>query len=340
MPAQTVLPRWRGFNLLPLFERDHFQNLSETVFRAEVASDLQWLADWGFDFARIPMDFRIWTQSDDLLAVSESVLEQIDYIVEQGQKYGVHICLNFHAAPGYCINPKPTLLPSLWKNQSALDVFAAHWGIFARRYTGIPAQQLSFDLVNEPPNVSDDIMSEADYVRVHTAAANAIHAVDPERLVIADGMNIGNTPNPHLPPDIAQSCRGYIPGSISHYLAPWANGMGYPRPTWPEFAQAGLDDPWNRERLETHYQQWANLAAQGVGIHCGEMGAYHFTPHTVALRWLEDVLDILKGQNIGFALWNFRGDFGVLDSGRQDVAYADFRGHQLDQALLDLLRRY
>jgi endoglucanase len=70
------------------------------------------------------------------------------------------------------------------------------------------------------------------------------------------------------------------------------------------------------------------------------MGAYHFTPHTVALRWLEDVLDILKGHNIGFALWNFRGDFGILDSGRQDVAYADFRGHQLDQAMLDLLRRY
>jgi len=35
---------------------------------------------------------------------------------------------------------------------------------------------------------------------------------------------------------------------------------------------------------------------------------------------------------------SFRGSFGVLDSGRKDVAYEDFRGHKLDREMLDLLR--
>ena len=34
------------------------------------------------------------------------------------------------------------------------------------------------------------------------------------------------------------------------------------------------------------------------------------------------------------------GDFGVLDSDRDDVEYEDFHGHKLDRRLLELLRRY
>jgi hypothetical protein len=37
---------------------------------------------------------------------------------------------------------------------------------------------------------------------------------------------------------------------------------------------------------------------------------------------------------------NFRGSFGVLDSGRTDVKYEDFQGHKLDRKLLELLQRY
>ena len=39
-------------------------------------------------------------------------------------------------------------------------------------------------------------------------------------------------------------------------------------------------------------------------------------------------------------MWNFRGSFGVLDSGRADVAYEDFHGHKLDRKMLDVLLKY
>lgn len=58
------------------------------------------------------------------------------------------------------------------------------------------------------------------------------------------------------------------------------------------------------------------------------------------LSWFRDVLETLTGWGIGYALWNFRGPFGVLDSGRKDVAYQPWHGHALDADLLKLLQRY
>ncbi|NIR02161.1 MAG: endoglucanase, partial [Gemmatimonadales bacterium] len=97
---------------------------------------------------------------------------------------------------------------------------------------------------------------------------------------------------------------------------------------------------WDREALEKHCQPWFELADQGVWVHCGEMGVYNKTPHAPALAWLRDVLEMLGARNIGFAVWNFRGPFGVLDSDRADVEYEDFHGHKLDRKMLSLLREF
>ena len=34
------------------------------------------------------------------------------------------------------------------------------------------------------------------------------------------------------------------------------------------------------------------------------------------------------------------GSFGVLDSGRRDVKYENYKGHKLDRKMLELLKRY
>jgi endoglucanase len=52
------------------------------------------------------------------------------------------------------------------------------------------------------------------------------------------------------------------------------------------------------------------------------------------------VLEILEGNEIGYSLWNFRGSFGVLDSGREDVAYEDWHGRKLDRKLLALMQAH
>jgi len=138
---------------------------------------------------------------------------------------------------------------------------------------------------------------------------------------------------------IAQSCRGYFPGYISHYKAPWANKdpEKCPTPVWPGQMN---EEEFGKARLEKYYHSWIELAQSGVGVHCGECGCWNKTPHRVFLAWFEDVLDTLTSAKIGYALWNFRGDFGLLDSGREDVEYLDWHGHKLDGKLLELLKRH
>jgi endoglucanase len=182
-------------------------------------------------------------------------------------------------------------------------------------------------------------MTRDDYSRVVRAATKAIREADPQRLIIADGVSWGNQTCPELADlGIGQSTRGYSPMEISHYKASWVNGERFAEPIWPDPEKK--NHKWDRARLEELYKPWAELARRGVGVHCGECGAYSKTPHAVFLAWFRDVLDILKGHNIGFALWNFRGSFGILDSERADVAYEDFHGRKLDRKLLSLLQSF
>ena len=72
----------------------------------------------------------------------------------------------------------------------------------------------------------------------------------------------------------------------------------------------------------------------------GEFGAFNKTPIDVVRRWMEDMLLNWREAGWGWALWNFRGSFGIADSGRADVDYEDWRGLKLDRETLKLLQKY
>lgn len=329
--TQFILPRWRGFNLLDLFTVRSKGEFPET--------DFQWISEWGFNFVRIPACYTLWIKDNDPFQIDESQLVKVDRILYLGEKYGIHICFNFHRAPGFSVNPERKEPFNLWKDKEALLAFQFHWETFAKRYRGISSDRLSFNLVNEPTNPTDEFMTRADHERVMRSTVTTIREIDPQRLILLDGLSWGNDPLPELIDlKVAQSCRAYLPMGISHYKAPWVGGEKFPEPIWPGAFHG--DQAWNRQKLEDHYEQWAAIARQGIGVHCGEGGAYSFTPHHCFLAWWKDVLEILTSFNIGYALWNFRGSFGVLDSHRADVTYEDWYGHQLDKQLLKLLQAF
>ncbi len=316
------LPRWRGFNLLEKF------NGRDDPF---VESDFQWMTDWGFDFVRLPMDYKMWTDPNEPYRLDEESLSEIDRAVELGRKYGVHVSLNLHRAPGYTVARPPEKL-NLWKDEEAQKQFDFQWSQFAKRYRGIPASQVSFDLVNEPANIDS-----ASYSKVVRRVVQAIRQVDPERLIISDGLQWGRDPVFELADlGIAQSTRGYEPMEVTHYKASWVNSQGWAEPTWPlKKGDQMIDLDWlAKDRIVP----WKKLASKGVGVHVGEWGVFNKTPHDVALAFARDCLSLWKEAGWGFALWNFRGGFGILDSDRTDVAYEDFHGHKLDRKLLELLR--
>jgi endoglucanase len=350
-PKKNPLPRWKGFNLLDFFSPDPRRSRRQTT-----EDNLRWMRDWGFDFVRIPMAYPYYLDIDhsknispeDVYKINEENVERIDNLVMKAHKHNLHVSLNLHRAPGYCVNAGFNEPYNLWKDPEALDAFCFHWNMWAKRYREFSPDEISFDLLNEPSMREDmnDQHSQRSavpgplYRKLALAASEAIRKENRAHRIIADGNNVGNTVIPEITDlNIAQSCRGYNPGIISHYKAPWANKDpdSLPEPKWP--GQVG-DRYLSREILELYYQPWIELADSGVGVHCGECGCWNKTPHEVFLNWFGDVLGILNENKIGFALWEFIGDFGVLDSGRTDVAYEDWRGHKLDRRLLTLLQKH
>ena len=267
---------------------------------------------------------------------------RLDAAVELAGRYGTHLCLNLHRAPGYCVARQPREPFDLWRSSAALGAFCLHWRMLAERYQGVATEALSFDLLNEPPRPGWLTgFTRARHERVMRAAVNAIREVDPARLLILDGLDYGRRPCPELAdlPGVAQSCRAYEPFNLTHYQADWVPRRGrWREPEWP-LQRDHFGRRWTRARLEKTYAPWRSLMTAGVGVHCGEAGCFHRTSHPVFLAWFDDVLGVLRESGIGWALWNLRGPFGVVDSGREDVNYEDWHGHQLDRKLLELLRR-
>ena len=476
-PGPRVLPPWRGFNLLEKFYRnDRFRE-----------TDFQWISQWGFDFVRLPLDYRQWTDATDPYTLKEAVLEHIDEAIELGRKYGIHVSLNLHNAPGYSVNRAAKHTLNLWQDPEAQKQFAFQWSTFSRRYRAIPSSRLSFNLINEPANID-----EPTYVRAVRGAIDGIRAADPTRLIITDGLNWGRDPVRSLAAEgVVQSTRGYEPFGLTHYRASWVSGADrFPLPQWPvpqvnghlygpgnrelhsslviegrfqpamslrirvgqvssrgrlsvqaddqtilehdfrpgpgtgewkevvfaeqwnvyqnlydrdytavvpagtqrlrltntdgdwltirevglrpagtqdapEHVMTVTDTAWGRPQREPvkfdpsgngpafiaprmqdrqwlyndRIRPWKQVADSGVGVHVGEWGAFRFTPHDVVLRWARDQVELWAEAGFGWALWNFRGTFGILDSNRADVQYEDFRGHKLDREFLTLLQK-
>ncbi len=350
-PVQSVIPRWKGFNLL-----DYFSAYPPKQQKGVKDEYFKWMRDWGFDFVRLPMAYPRYLDinysrkitPEDVYKIDEKEVDNVEEIVYRANKYGLHMSLNLHRAPGYCVNSGFHEPYNLWIDEKAQEAFYFHWSMWAKRFKNVSRKNISFDLVNEP-SMREDMNDQHSkrspvpgdiYRKVAKNAMEAIREHNPNHLVVADGNNVGSDVIPEIADlEIAQSCRGYFPHYISHYRAPWVfkNPDDAPEPKWPGKMGGKY---YSREDLEKFYASWIDLAKQGVGVHCGECGCWNETPHEIFLAWFSDVLDILTNANIGYGLWNFIGDFGLLDSGRKDIDYKDWHGHKLDSKLLALLQKH
>jgi aryl-phospho-beta-D-glucosidase BglC (GH1 family) len=225
VPAAGKLPSsWKGFNLLNMFYLGGRE--TDTPFNEK---EFKMMSDWGFNFVRIPIDYRILIRSNNWNNMNESAIRRLDKAVEYGIKYDIHICINLHRAPGYTV-ASPAETTNLWTQAKPQEAFARIWGYIAGRYKNVPNEYLSFNFVNEPAG-----MDEKTYADVMKKAADAIRAHTPDRILIADGLDYGVIPSYLIKElGIAQATRGYMPFTITHYKADWVEGSDkLPLPVWP-----------------------------------------------------------------------------------------------------------
>ena len=136
----------------------------------------------------------------------EEAVEAIEQVVYMANKHNLHVSLNLHRAPGFCINAGFYEPFNLWKDEEAQQAFYEHWEMWAKRFKSVSRELLSFDLVNEPCFKEDmnDQFSPVTaipgdiYRKVAIGCLGVIHKQNVDRLVIADGNHGGSLVIPEI----------------------------------------------------------------------------------------------------------------------------------------------
>lgn len=320
---------WRGFNLMELIDIGGTRPFNRSDFRR--------IREWGFTFVRLPMDYRcVFNRLGSDVQWNPFGRKALDDAMEWASAYGLHVNLAFHRAPGYCVKPPPDRY-NLWTDEEAQRDFYTAWEELAKRYRQVSATRLSINLVNEPNRTVD----RNTYARICSQAIDRIRLVTPDRPVTVDGLVWGRDPVwlDGGGPSVIQSTRGYHPEHLTKFhFAQWNKAsMDWPVPTWPLYS--ATHGHWDEARLHRAFtESWGEVMKAGKRVHVGEFGVFSNTPHEVALAFMASNLRVWNHFQCGWALWQFRGPLGIINSDRADVDYVDTGDGKLDERMLNLLR--
>jgi len=229
---QTSIPldprNFKGFNLM-----------SQILVGEWVTTDAEewafkFMAEEGFNFARIPMEVQRLYSDSEYTVWNDDALYEIDRIIALGQKYDIHILLDLHTLPGIRpggVEPSDASFDAaerlvIWK-----DIFY----VLSRRYQEVPSDDLSYNLINEPYQLETEAyMSDILEVRA------VIREVDMTKRLFIDPNHWTGDALYALKniedPNIVASPHFYQPFLATHYLAEWVEGADqYPVPEYPSF---------------------------------------------------------------------------------------------------------
>jgi hypothetical protein len=194
LPTPTVkeFPYYTGFAY-----SDIGRHYYEQDFRA--------ISEWGFNHIRFIIATSSFLCNRDVTVIDEGYLKELDEVVSWALRYGLHVNFQFGTFPGrevYWIGEKG----EYDLNISNYDYYTKSmyqqrvtriWELLAKRYKGIPNNNLSFNINYEPNNRSiSSTMEPSQHTdkQIHDvtkALITAIHAVDSNRLLLFEGAQNG-----------------------------------------------------------------------------------------------------------------------------------------------------
>jgi len=334
MPASTVPPTRlahlrHGINLYGWFAqvygperytKDHFQTWI-------TAADIALIKSAGFDHVRLSVNPQPIT---DAIERSDHGAEYFGYLDS-----AVKMILDAGLAVELDIHPESDFKAHLAKEDDAVERFADFWRMLARHYASWDPDRVFFEILNEP-----EMRDAYRWYGVEAKLAAAIRQAAPAHTILAPGARWDDDDDmiflePLGDPNVIYVFHFYEPHIFTHqgatwgeYYWRWLKGLRYP--SQPENAAevaAGVpealdrlyvirygQDHWDAARIEAEINQAAEWARRnGVPLVCNEFGVYrNYSEPQDRAAWIKDVRTSLERHNIGWAMWDYSGDFGVV----------------------------
>ncbi len=303
----------------PDLSGQHFESFTN-------ATDLKAIHEMGFDFVRIGISPDLIERHGQAGPAHPDDLAQLDRAVQEA--------LDNHLAVLLCVFPNDEYKHNL-ATERGVDDFVQLWRILAAHFASSDHDRIFYELINEP-----EVPDPYRWMGIQASVDHAIRQIDTDHTIIAPGANYDSIPDllqlePLSDANVIYNFHFYEPYQFTHQGASWGaddwifyKSIPYPA-TASELADQmknvpgdlarynlylyGIGD-WNGETIAGRINFAASWARErNVPLICNEFGAYRETADPASrARWIHDVRSALEANHIGWAMWDYRGNFGVV----------------------------
>lgn len=291
------------------------------------AADIALIAKLGFDNVRLSIDPVPLEQSlDQQPGPNADFLARLDRAVDAMLANGLAVQIDIH--------PETPYKHQVMNSNEKMEQFTALWHRLATHYANRDPEKVFFEIMNEP-----EVYVPSRWATIQAAAAVAIREAAPKHTIIATGPNWSDiadllTQQPLPDGNVIYNFHYYDPHAFTHQGASWGtpwwkytHDIPYPATDSSLDLVKQVPDPANRFAFEHYWlDHWdahrIRLEIDAVAdwgktykvpLICNEFGAYRrVTDPQSRMNWIRDVRMALEADNIGWAMWDYRGGFGVV----------------------------
>ena len=328
VPQSRLAHLRRGINLSEWFAQVYDPlGYTEKHFETWTTSaDIALIKSAGFDHVRLSVNPQPMMDAERE-GKSAEYFGYLDHAMKMILDAGLAVELDMH--------PDSDFKARLAKEDDFVERFADFWRGVAQHYASPSwdADRIFFEILNEP-----EMRDSYRWYGVEAKLAAAIRQGAPSNTILAPGARWDDDSDmiflePLRDPNVIYVFHFYEPHIFTHqgatwgaYYWHWLKDLHYPSDpqnaaqvaaTVPE-AVHRLDvirygqDHWDAARVEAEINQAADWAKQNrVPVVCNEFGVYRRAQPQDRLAWIKDVRSSLERHNIGWAMWDYSGSFGV-----------------------------
>jgi aryl-phospho-beta-D-glucosidase BglC (GH1 family) len=290
------------------------------------ATDLKTIQAMGFDFVRLGISPDLIERHGQIGPAQPDALAQLDRAVREA--------LDNHLEVMLCVFPNDEYKHNL-STERGVDDFVQLWRILAGHFAAADHDRIFYELMNEP-----EVQDPYRWMGIQARVVEAIRQVDADHTIVATAANYSSLGDllelePVRDANVIYNFHFYEPYQFTHQGASWgADDWIYyksiPYPATPAMLAEQMKDVpgdlarynlylygavgWNREAIAGRIgfaAEWAR--ERHVPLICNEFGAYRDTADPASrARWIGDVRLALEANHIGWAMWDYRGNFGVV----------------------------